>query len=1390
MLPSPRNQRRRARALVVAVLGVALTAPVAVDLTTTPVAAATGCQPFASQVSLFVNRSYGSTCVTFNVGSFPRVAALGFPDNTASSIKVGGNVVAVVHQDLDFGGNDNHSWQTIAASDTNLGDNLFPNLQSPPEKSGRIEDAVSGLWVMRKACAPGAAQVAVFRSTSGGGACALVGAGTFPSAVQAGIPANFVGSLKVGSSTRVGVWAGTSFNGASCTYNAGAAANPICIGASQLSAIVVANDSAAPSLSVSHAADGPGGWNIASPVTLAIGASDTGTGLLRAPTCKDNGSALTVGGSAPAFSANVTGGGTHVVACTARDHLGNTVNVSDTVRIDIAAPSLTVTGTSRGAPYTPGTWVNDDVTVSFACTDAHSGVASVNPPVTVSAEGAGQGVAGTCADNAGNTTTRSLDPIKIDKTPPVIAGSRAPQPPPSGWFATDVVVSFDCDDALSGVASVTQPRTISADGGDQAVTGTCADRAGNQATATIGDIDIDQDPPVITPTATAAGRPYQSGTWSKDDVTVTFGCVDHGSGVASVSSPAIVGSEGTGQSVTGTCTDNLGSTTTRTFDDIRIDKTAPTISASATAGGATYVAGTWTAEDVKVTFACDDARSGVASVSAPVTVTTEGPLQSATGTCTDRAGNTATAASTGISIDKRVPALSASATSAGAAYQSGAWTKANVVVTFTCSDHGSGVASLTPPVTVAAEGVTPSVSGTCTDHLGKSTTRTFDDVRIDKTPPSIGFTGNTGTYEFGTPIPITCSASDAVSGLAANTCADLPGPSEELGLGTHTLSAFASDRAGNTATAATTFVVEPRGVASVASGAWSDPAVWSSGAVPSANDKVTVRGAHTVTLDVATAVASGIAIEPNAALVFAPGLGITLTTTRNVVVEGRLVMRPVSSAVLHVVRFVGIDERSYVGGGMTVRDSDVGLWVVGSGVIDAVGTAKAGWTRVSAPVPAGATSITLERPPVGWEIGDEIVIAPTESPSVGNASWQGFEERSITGVAGATVTFAPAASRAHPVVNGSWGAEVMNLTRNVRIEGTPSGRAHVMFLASVPQTLSNVAVRHTGPRQDRDGDGITSLVLGRYPLHFHMQDDGSRGSLVESVVVRDAGSHSFVAHTSHGITFRDTIAYNVFDDAYWWDEEELTDDTRFEHAIAALVKSDPTFRGYKLNGFTLGRGTGNVVRDSVAVGVQGNVDSSGFQWPEEANLEPNTWEFADNVAHNNKVDGIFTWQNTKGPHVVGPFVAYHNGGFGIDHGAYVNPYHYVDADLFWNKAGGISQEALSRGAAGQLTFERMRVVGGPSAVEIGDHSLPGVLPTAYRDCDFREQTGPKVVVRERGEAGWYDFIDCALEPADFSIVSTVPGMIIRVQRPDQTAFQIDAAGTVTTIPPFESPAGG
>jgi hypothetical protein len=168
-----------------------------------------------------------------------------------------------------------------------------------------------------------------------------------------------------------------------------------------------------------------------------------------------------------------------------------------------------------------------------------------------------------------------------------------------------------------------------------------------------------------------------------------------------------------------------------------------------------------------------------------------------------------------------------------------------------------------------------------------------------------------------------------------------------------------------------------------------------------------------------------------------------------------------------------------------------------------------------------------------------------------------------------------------------------------------------------------------------------------------------------------------------------------------------------------------------------------------------------------------------------KVDGIFTWQNTDGPHVVGPFVAYRNGGYGVDHGAYHNDYRYRDAILFENRMGGIEQRATSRHSDPGLSFTGITVIGGPAAVELADHNGGSSVPTVYRDCAFSGQTVAKVFVNEAMSSGRYDFVNCDLEPSDFRFISALPGMVIRVQRSDLTAFRMDATGAVTKIPRFD-----
>ena len=142
----------------------------------------------------------------------------------------------------------------------------------------------------------------------------------------------------------------------------------------------------------------------------------------------------------------------------------------------------TITASLRPSPNAAG-WNNSPVTVTFTCSDRTSGVASCPSPVTVSAEGANQVVSGTATDLAGNTATTSVT-VNLDMTPPTITGTIDPPPDASGYNSSAVTVTFNCADALSGVASCSPPVSVTSEGTTQ-VPGTAIDVAGNTASITI-----------------------------------------------------------------------------------------------------------------------------------------------------------------------------------------------------------------------------------------------------------------------------------------------------------------------------------------------------------------------------------------------------------------------------------------------------------------------------------------------------------------------------------------------------------------------------------------------------------------------------------------------------------------------------------------------------------------------------------------------------------------------------------------------------------------------------------------------------------------------------------------------------------------------------------------
>lgn len=564
----------------------------------------------------------------------------------------------------------------------------------------------------------------------------------------------------------------------------------------------------------------------------------------------------------------------------------------------------------------------------------------------------------------------------------------------------------------------------------------------------------------------------------------------------------------------------------------------------------------------------------------------------------------------------------------------------------------------------------------------------------------------------------------------------------------------------------------------VRSGDWSLPATWG-GRIPGEQDSVEIHAGHIILFDMAAATVSGMRILNGGALLFSPDNNATLTSTANVVVEGKWEMRPASAAIVHVLRFTGVDESLFTGGGMDVIAGDIGLWVMGAGQLHLEGAHQFPWTRSSGAIAAGATAISLEET-VNWKKGDQVCIVPTGSPTDSNAMATGFEERIIKEVNGNRITVDPL-SHAHPQVNKEWTAEIMNLSRNVQIEGTEKGRAHLFLRSTAPQKILYTSFRFMGPRQNKGGDDTTELIPGRYGMHFHHCRDGSRGSLVEGCVIRDAGNHSYVPHISHGISFLNNIAYNVLETAFWWDPGDPTHDVLYDRNIVARcnflkgslnmnAEMAPTFSS---SGFALNTGDGNICRNSVVVGGgQGDfADGGAYNW--EAVINEGVWGFQNNLAHNCD-NGLRVWQNSTRNHVIEDFVAYYNG-IGIFHGAYANSYTYNGGKLYGNSF--VIKAASTN--TNRVRVENILVDGAGlinNGVEIIHSPLAGDKPILLRNVTIKGCKLNALVDSVAPEVHSVDLIQCTIEGNILLHPDATAGETIRVQPMVGQPFQISRTG--------------
>ncbi len=434
----------------------------------------------------------------------------------------------------------------------------------------------------------------------------------------------------------------------------------------------------------------------------------------------------------------------------------------------------------------------------------------------------------------------------------------------------------------------------------------------------------------------------------------------------------------------------------------------------------------------------------------------------------------------------------------------------------------------------------------------------------------------------------------------------------------------------------------------------------------------------------------------------------------NVIVRGTLAMRPGSS-----LKFSGATPNQYVGGGMMYEqrfDRDWGMWVVRSGALDIRGTPKKGWTR------NGMHST--------WASSDEMYVAPTAEDDTRVRRWY----------AGSPI---PRVDPRAPA------AEVVNVTRDIVIEGP----GHIHIHSRRPQRIEYVQLRGLGI----SNGASRGAVLGRYSLHMHHGEDGTRGTSIRGVAVVDARGKAFVPHMSHGITMTDNVVVNAYGSGLWWDLLDQTNDLLVDSMAVLGVEMPRSVSGVQSqeDGYTLGFGRNMEVRNSFAAGVAGGRLAVGFDWPgvpDQRSPGPQIWTFDQgNVAHNNTGGGLRFWFNNPTEHVVRDYVGYRNGDGGVHDGAYRNRTVYQDVLLLGNSW---VQHANAR--AGKV-YRNIRVVSDGHAMVAGHRRLPAEEPLIVEGCSLEAAPGfSKVYVSapQRATDPWrVHFRQCNLTPEDIQFAS-------------------------------------
>jgi hypothetical protein len=322
----------------------------------------------------------------------------------------------------------------------------------------------------------------------------------------------------------------------------------------------------------------------------------------------------------------------------------------------------------------------------------------------------------------------------------------------------------------------------------------------------------------------------------------------------------------------------------------------------------------------------------------------------------------------------------------------------------------------------------------------------------------------------------------------------------------------------------------------IANGLWTSNNTWPNGIKPTENDIVVIPAGRVLTM-VGTCRAKSIMVNGtlNAVNWQEGGAWINLETEGIMINSGGKLEIGTESQPYYAKRKCNITLK----GNKIINspDSFKSIMVMDGGTLELHGKKRTSWTNIAATANAGATQITLKQA-VNWEIGDKIALTSTGLANTAKKSWNDVDEAEIANISADKKILTLTSPLKFKHIGGSksyrrardgkkWDVNIFGevglLSHYIKIQGDMGGAnetdgfgGHIMTMKGSIAHVEQVELYKMGQKG----------IKGRYPFHWHLNEDKARGSYLKNSSVHKSFNRAVTIHGTDYVTIDGVFAYD------------------------------------------------------------------------------------------------------------------------------------------------------------------------------------------------------------------------------------------------------------------------